>query len=67
MRLGSGDKDAGELKDHVFFASATPPMDWEGLLNGRIAPPWRPTVVGSIDTSQFDQEFTSMQPVGKSY
>jgi Protein kinase C terminal domain len=23
-------------------------------------PPWEPTVVGSLDTSQFDREFTSM-------
>ena len=32
---------------------------------GRIIPPWTPTVVGSMDTSQFDLEFTSMLPVGK--
>ena len=32
---------------------------------GRIIPPWTPTVVGSMDTSQFDLEFTSMLPVGE--
>lgn len=29
-----------------------------------MVPPWVPTVVGSLDTSQFDQEFTSMMPIG---
>ena len=41
-------------------------MDFEGLAAGRIIPPWTPTVVGSMDTSQFDLEFTSMLPVGES-
>ena len=40
-------------------------MDFEGLAAGRIIPPWTPTVVGSMDTSQFDLEFTSMLPVGE--
>ena len=40
-------------------------MDFESLAAGRIIPPWTPTVVGSMDTSQFDMEFTSMLPVGK--
>ena len=34
-------------------------------MQGRVSPPWKPSVVGSLDTSQFDQEFTSMQPIGK--
>ncbi len=25
-----------------------------------VIPPWQPNVVGSLDTSQFDREFTSM-------
>ena len=40
-------------------------IDFESLAAGRIIPPWTPTVVGSMDTSQFDMEFTSMLPVGK--
>ena len=31
-------------------------------MQGRVTPPWSPTVVGSLDTSQFDEEFTSMMP-----
>ncbi|CAN0344013.1 unnamed protein product, partial [Hapterophycus canaliculatus] len=26
----------------------------------KVAPPWEPTLVGSLDSSQFDREFTSM-------
>jgi hypothetical protein len=63
-RLGSGEKDADELKAHAFFTLAG--IDWAGLLAGRVVPPWKPAVIGSLDTSQFDQEFTSMQPVGES-
>ena len=35
-RLGSGERDAIELKEHPFFQE----MDWEGLASGRIMPPW---------------------------
>jgi len=55
-RLGSGPKDAEEIKPHPFFAS----IDWDRLQKGQIAPPWTPTITGSQDTSQFDAEFTSM-------
>jgi len=55
-RLGSGASDVAELQGHPFFTS----LDWEELAQGRLAPPWEPTVVGSLDTSQFDREFTSM-------
>eukprot|EP00535_Pseudo-nitzschia_heimii_P011815 CAMPEP_0197198956 /NCGR_PEP_ID=MMETSP1423-20130617/33638_1 /TAXON_ID=476441 /ORGANISM="Pseudo-nitzschia heimii, Strain UNC1101" /LENGTH=663 /DNA_ID=CAMNT_0042652803 /DNA_START=80 /DNA_END=2071 /DNA_ORIENTATION=- len=55
-RLGSGPKDAEEIKPHPFFAS----IDWERLQKGEIAPPWAPTISGNQDTSQFDAEFTSM-------
>lgn len=50
-RLGSGDADAKELKDHAFFAE----VDWVNLEAGNTPAPWTPAVVGSLDTSQFDQ------------
>ena len=59
MRLGSCERDAAELKEHPFFND----VDWVGLLEGRIPAPWTPNVSGSLDTSQFDQEFTSMLPI----
>jgi len=59
-RLGSGESDALELKSHPFFAD----VDWPRLEAGvGVQAPWTPAVVGSLDTSQFDQEFTSMNPI----
>jgi serine/threonine protein kinase len=58
-RLGSGPLDANEIKQHPFFAG----MDWKVLASGKAQTPWQPTVSGSLDTSQFDQEFTSMMPI----
>ena len=58
-RLGSGEGDADELKQHPYFAD----IDWKNLEKGNVPAPWTPTVYGSLDTSQFDQEFTSMNPI----
>lgn len=58
-RLGSGEADAQELKAHPFFFG----LAWEDLESGKLPPPWVPTVSGSLDTSQFDTEFTSMMPI----
>jgi len=55
-RLGSGSQDAGEIMQHTFFSD----IDWDKLANGRVPPPWDPPIHGSLDTSQFDDEFTSM-------
>ena len=57
-RLGSGERDAAELKEHPFFTD----IDWASLAQARVTPPWAPTVSNSVDTSQFDEEFTSMLP-----
>lgn len=56
LRLGSGPKDADDIKDHAFFAV----VNWKRLQNGEITPPWTPDIAGTNDTSQFDREFTSM-------
>jgi classical protein kinase C len=61
LRLGSGERDAVELKEHVFFRD----IDWTRLSAGNVIPPWSPQVAGSLDTSQFDAEFTSMAPTGE--
>lgn len=55
-RLGSGPGDAEEIKRHEFFH----PISWEKLFRGDIPPPWVPKIKGSLDTSQFDKEFTNM-------
>ena len=55
-RLGSGPNDAGDIKAQDFFAD----LDWNKLMKGEIPPPWDPQINGSLDTSQFDHEFTDM-------
>jgi serine/threonine protein kinase len=55
-RLGSGPSDAEEIKSHGFYAE----IDWVRLAAGEVTPPWRPNISGTLDTSQFDREFTSM-------
>jgi serine/threonine protein kinase len=55
-RLGSGPRDADEIKPHNFFAS----IDWDKLSRGEVTPPWKPKITSTQDTSQFDKEFTSM-------
>lgn len=58
-RLGSGDRDAMAVKEHPFFRD----IDWDALIQGRCTPPWAPDKMGgSLDTSHFDEEFTSMMP-----
>mmetsp|Transcript_30308 Transcript_30308/g.46273 ORF Transcript_30308/g.46273 Transcript_30308/m.46273 type:complete len:590 (-) Transcript_30308:785-2554(-) len=56
QRLGSGPNDAGDIQSHSFFAE----INWDKLSRGEISPPWEPQIKGSLDTSQFDKEFTNM-------
>lgn len=55
-RLGSGPSDAEEIQQKDFFAG----LDFNKLMKGEIPPPWKPDISGSLDTSQFDKEFTRM-------
>lgn len=55
-RLGSGPNDADDVKAQDFFAD----LNWDKLMKGEVAPPWDPQINGSLDTSQFDHEFTNM-------
>ena len=59
MRLGSGPTDAQEIMSHAFFKN----INWEDVYAKRIPPPFKPTVKNEKDTSNFDQEFTSVTPV----
>lgn len=58
-RLGAGERDAEEVKKHLFFRN----MDWNGLLAKKVKPPFVPTIQGANDVSNFDDEFTSEAPV----
>ncbi|THH15363.1 hypothetical protein EW146_g5101 [Bondarzewia mesenterica] len=57
-RLGSGKGDAAEIKSHPFFKD----VSFDDVVNKRIPPPYFPTISGSADTSNFDEEFTKEQP-----
>lgn len=57
-RLGSGKEDAEEIKKQPFFKD----VNFDDVLNKRIPPPYFPTINGSADTSNFDEEFTREQP-----
>lgn len=59
MRLGSGPTDAQEIMSHAFFRN----INWEDVYHKRIAPPFCPQISSATDTSNFDQEFTSVTPV----
>ncbi|KAF8895268.1 kinase-like domain-containing protein [Infundibulicybe gibba] len=57
-RLGSAKEDAEEIKRQPFFKD----VNFDDVLNKRIPPPYFPTINGSADTSNFDEEFTREQP-----
>uniref|UniRef100_A0A3B4A9T6 protein kinase C n=1 Tax=Periophthalmus magnuspinnatus TaxID=409849 RepID=A0A3B4A9T6_9GOBI len=58
-RLGAGERDAEEVKKHLFFRN----MDWNGLLAKKVKPPFVPIIQGANDVSNFDDEFTSEAPI----
>nr|XP_057906396.1 serine/threonine-protein kinase N1-like isoform X2 [Doryrhamphus excisus] len=57
-RLGSGEKDAEDVKKQPFFRG----MDWDALLQRKVSPPFVPTIAGKEDVSNFDVEFTAEAP-----
>uniref|UniRef100_A0A672KFZ5 protein kinase C n=1 Tax=Sinocyclocheilus grahami TaxID=75366 RepID=A0A672KFZ5_SINGR len=58
-RLGAGERDAEDVKKHLFFRN----IDWDGFLAKKVKPPFVPTIQSSSDVSNFDDEFTSEAPV----
>ncbi|KAI9852346.1 MAG: Serine/threonine kinase [Thelocarpon superellum] len=59
LRLGSGPTDAQEIMSHAFFRN----INWEDVYHKRIPAPFQPQIKSATDTSNFDQEFTSVTPV----
>ncbi|XP_062243988.1 serine/threonine-protein kinase N1 isoform X2 [Platichthys flesus] len=57
-RLGSGEKDAEEVKKQPFFRN----VDWEALLQRKVPPPFMPSIRSKEDVSNFDEEFTTELP-----
>ncbi|RHZ28607.1 hypothetical protein DYB26_013538, partial [Aphanomyces astaci] len=60
-RLGSGPTDGEEIKSHPFFAG----LDWDQVYRKELLSWLRKVLLrlGSIDTSNFDLEFTGEKPV----
>ncbi|KAG8955849.1 AGC protein kinase Gad8 [Tulasnella sp. 424] len=58
QRLGVN--GAEEIKRHPFFSKH---INFERLLAKKIQPPFKPSVASAIDTSNFDQVFTSEEPL----
>ncbi|CAH3111374.1 serine/threonine-protein kinase Sgk1-like [Pocillopora verrucosa] len=52
-RLGVGENDFEEVKNHPFFQS----IDWQLLYDKKIEPPYNPNVTGQLDLRHFDPEF----------
>ena len=59
LRLGSGPGDAQEIMSHAFFKG----VNWDDVYNKRLPTPFKPAIKDAKDTSNFDQEFTSVTPV----
>lgn len=57
-RLGGGPDDAREIMIHPFFRG----LNWQDLLEKKIAPPFIPEITSETDTRYFDRQFTT-EPV----
>ncbi|KAK3707788.1 hypothetical protein QZH41_008570, partial [Actinostola sp. cb2023] len=57
-RLGGHD-DAVAIKTHAFFRN----IKWEDLTSKTMEPPFRPSISGEEDVSQFDSKFTRQTPI----
>ncbi|XP_074871434.1 serine/threonine-protein kinase N3 [Carettochelys insculpta] len=59
QRLGSGERDAEEIKTQPFFKE----IEWDALFARELKPPFVPSLRAPTDISNFDDEFTSQKPI----
>nr|WBK62803.1 kinase S6 [Sogatella furcifera] len=59
QRLGSGPNDGGCIRYHPFFKH----INWPDVLSRKLEPPFKPSLTGEDDVSQFDTKFTKQTPV----
>ncbi|CAL8344175.1 unnamed protein product [Lota lota] len=58
-RLGGGEGDAEDVKEDTFYQS----LEWACLLSKTLTPPFLPKISAPCDVSNFDSDFTRLQPV----
>ncbi|CAG9817425.1 unnamed protein product [Phaedon cochleariae] len=58
-RLGAAPEDAQAVKQHQFFKH----INWDDVLSRKLDPPFKPSLSGDDDVSQFDTKFTKQTPV----
>lgn len=58
-RLGASERDAEDVKKQAFFRN----VNWDDLLLRKVKPPFVPAVRDLEDVSNFDEEFTTEEPV----
>uniref|UniRef100_UPI0037E7EFA6 serine/threonine-protein kinase N2-like n=1 Tax=Semicossyphus pulcher TaxID=241346 RepID=UPI0037E7EFA6 len=58
-RLGAGERDANEVKGDKYYET----IDWDALLAKKLKPPFLPSIKESMDVSNFDSDFTRLQPI----
>jgi len=59
QRLGAGERDGEEVKEHHFFAG----IDWIAIQQRRVTPPFKPNVSASGDVKYFEKEFVDLPVV----
>uniref|UniRef100_A0A8D8VED7 Ribosomal protein S6 kinase n=1 Tax=Cacopsylla melanoneura TaxID=428564 RepID=A0A8D8VED7_9HEMI len=59
QRLGSTPNDGEAVRVHPFFRS----INWGDVLSRKLEPPFKPSLTGEDDVSQFDTKFTRQTPV----
>ncbi|EDV23199.1 uncharacterized protein TRIADDRAFT_27989, partial [Trichoplax adhaerens] len=61
LRLGAGEGDFKDIKNHAFFRS----INWTDLERKKIKPPYNPNVSGQLDLKHIDPEFVQEPVPGK--